>query len=82
MISTHSGRGRPGCAKERFPIHFDPLSIQVATGTCESWGKIWMAPRFTDVTERVAERQRDYERALARWPEYQAQLARLFVLGE
>jgi hypothetical protein len=59
-----------------------PLAIQVATGTCESWGKIWMAPRFVDVTERVAERQRDYERAVARWPEYQAQLPRLFVLGE
>lgn len=54
-----------------------PLMLQVAVGTCESRGVIWMAPRFADVTGRVVE----YERAVARWPAYRASLKELFVLG-
>ena len=58
-----------------------PLMLQVAVGTCESWGVIWMAPRFADVTGRIVDREAEYERAVARWPVYQASLKELFVLG-
>jgi outer membrane protein assembly factor BamB len=59
-----------------------PLLLQVGVGTCDEWGKIWMAPRFADVTERVAEQRRRHAAAAARWPRYVEELKGLFVLGE
>ena len=59
-----------------------PLMLQVGVGKCEEWGKIWMAPRFVDVTKDLAEQRRAYDDAMTRWPEYVAAHDKLFVLGE
>jgi hypothetical protein len=59
-----------------------PLMTQVAVGSCESWGVIWIAPRFRDVTGRFADRQDAYELAMADWPAYVAARDNPFVLDE
>jgi hypothetical protein len=59
-----------------------PLMMQVAVGECESWGTIWMAPRFQDVSARFADQRRAYERAVADWPDYLATRNKLFILDE
>ena len=59
-----------------------PLTIQVSMGQCESWGKIWFAPRFDNVDEEVDRKQKDFERRMRDWPAYRESLKRLFVLGE
>jgi hypothetical protein len=58
-----------------------PLLIRARVGECEPHGRIWMAPRFADVTADTLRRQAEYERARARWPKYLAESAGLFVLG-
>ena len=59
-----------------------PLTIQVAMGKCESWGKIWFAPRFDNVDDEVDRKQKDFERRMRDWPAYRESLKQLFVLGE
>jgi hypothetical protein len=57
-----------------------PLMIQVGIGKTEGWGKIWMAPRFVDVTEERRREQAAYEKARADWAAYLAKSQELFVL--
>ena len=59
-----------------------PLMVQVSMGRCEHSGRIWMAPRFLDVTSNYLRQKRTYDEASAWWPEYQAGLDSLFVLGK
>jgi len=59
-----------------------PLTLQAAMGQCESWGKIWFAPRFENVDEEVNRKKKEYERRMRDWPAYQESLKELFVLGE
>jgi hypothetical protein len=56
------------------------LMIQLSVGTVESWGKIWIAPRFTDVSEEYEKKMATYQKVSAGWPEYQESLKQLLVL--
>ena len=59
-----------------------PLMLQVVMGECESWGKIWFAPRFHNVDDEVDLKRKEFERRMRDWPAYQESLKKLFVLGE
>lgn len=57
-----------------------PLMIQFTMGKTDSWGKIWLAPRFVDVSESI-EKKRAEAVAIAKWwPEYKVSMKDLFVL--
>ncbi len=77
-----AGRPLPDGAMLRVARGRYPLMLQVGVGDCDTWGKIWMAPRFTDVTEAAAEAERRYANALADWRAVQADAGKLFVVGE
>jgi hypothetical protein len=49
--------------------HF-PLLIQVSIGTTKEGGRIWAAPRFTDITAVHEEQQRVFGERLAAWNRY------------
>jgi|GEM_PF-1812097 len=57
-----------------------PLMIQAGLGECEPWGKIFMLPRFLDITAATEQKLKDYQAAAARWQSYQAE-PKSFVLG-
>ena len=42
-------------------------------GQCEDWGKIFMLPRFLDVSADAEKRLRDHATAAARWKRYRAE---------
>ena len=57
-----------------------PLMIQAVMGECESWGRIFMLPRFLDVTARAEKQLKTHAAAAAEWRAYQAE-PKSFVLG-
>lgn len=57
-----------------------PLMIQATLGEVEGWGKVWMGPRFLDVTEEFQAKQATFEKANAGWPAYLDGSKQLFVL--
>jgi hypothetical protein len=70
---------------ERQVIHLAPgrwpLMIQASMGQCEPWGKIFMLPRFLDVTAAATKSVAEHRAALARWRRYQDE-PKAFVLGK
>ena len=58
-----------------------PIMIQVSVGTCSSsGGKIWMAPRLVDRTDKYAGEKKNFEAASKVWEAYAAAKDKPFVL--
>jgi outer membrane protein assembly factor BamB len=59
---------------------FYPLMVQVGLGKFDAWGKVWMAPRFEDVTASFAAIVARNEEDLGVWREHVVAAAKPFVL--
>jgi hypothetical protein len=58
-----------------------PLMIQTSMGATTGSGKIFMNPRFVDVTPDHLPKLEAYERLVKAWPLYQDSLKKLFILN-
>jgi hypothetical protein len=59
---------------------FYPLMLQVAMGRADAWGRIWMAPRFEDLTEQFSAMTARSEEDMATWKAHVASANHPFVL--
>ena len=58
-----------------------PMMIQVSLGACNTNdGKIWMAPRFIDRTDKYSAEKKNFEDSAKVWKAFEAAKGSLFIL--